>query len=408
LEASVEGKQNKISKLKIELDGLKEDNREEIKARDKRVRELEKLKSQDDLNDLQETCLSEEAVLIHSIKVKETAIGQSFEGLTECPLCGNEVDSSIQSTWEDEIDDMKKELNEVRIKLDNISESIKLRKNLEKTIEKSKADIRQIASEADSIRKSGSSLTKELEVEKSEMIKAQNKFLSIESEVSGFQDVMDKIQEMDEVLEENHTKVGAQEQTVIHLREQYKKSVDHEREVKKLKDVIETNEEKIKSYKLVKDGFSRYAIPVQLLRNLRNAIEKRATRVFKEFGNGQIKIIDTDGSKSGIEFVLEDENGQRNYKVLSAGEKVMVFVAIRVALTDIVSKARDHKVNFLILDEVAGSLSPNKRESLTRLINKLLRTYFPQVFMVSHVELRDIFNKTLFVEKKNGVSHVQN
>jgi DNA repair exonuclease SbcCD ATPase subunit len=177
--------------------------------------------------------------------------------------------------------------------------------------------------------------------------------------------------------------------------------------VSAMKDAVAVNTEKMLAYKLVADAFSRYAIPVQLLRNLRTAIERRATSIYQYFTAGVIRIDDVEGARPGVEFVLYDEMGARSYKALSTGEKVMVFLAIRVAITQIINASRNNKVEFLILDEIAGNLSPTKRDALTKLINSLLRKFFSQIFMVSHVELRDIFNETLHVKKINGVSRVK-
>jgi len=114
-----------------------------------------------------------------------------------------------------------------------------------------------------------------------------------------------------------------------------------------------------------------------------------------------------DGAKPGLEFMLYDEMGARSYKALSIGEKVMVYLAIRVAISQIINANKNNKIDFLILDEIAGNLSQTRREALTKLTNSLLRKFFTQVFMVSHVDLRDIFNETLSVTKVNGISKVE-
>ena len=85
----------------------------------------------------------------------------------------------------------------------------------------------------------------------------------------------------------------------------------------------------------------------------------------------------------------------------------MFFVAIRVAIAQIVAEDNPITVDYLVLDEVMGNLSPKRRDDLVRLINKVLRKLFPQVIMVSHTEMRDIFSQTIRVSVENDVSKLE-
>ena len=51
-------------------------------------------------------------------------------------------------------------------------------------------------------------------------------------------------------------------------------------------------------------------------------------------------------------------------------DKVEMNPESKAALMQIINATKDNKIDFLILDEVAGNLSPNRREALTKLINK--------------------------------------
>jgi len=88
------------------------------------------------------------------------------------------------------------------------------------------------------------------------------------------------------------------------------------------------------------------------------------------------------------------------------GEKVMFFISIRVAIAQIVAEDSPITVDFLVLDEVLGNLSPKRRDDLVRLINKTLRKVFPQLILVTHTTMPDIFDKTIEVSMRNDVSSV--
>ncbi len=351
-------------------------------------------------------CVPKRATFVAWIDLRETAIKESVSGEGDCPLCGAKLEGHSVDRWQREINTIGTQATRMTHKIDLLKKELDAIRTMEKNLENTKRALKSTLDEVDMITEEGKAKKKETDSAKAELTKADARLLKISNELSTYGETMNRIHEIDEALQIKHTEIGSEDRNIIQLKKELTEQKDRLKLIKAKEKIRAEIDDKAQAFKLVKDGFSRYAIPVQLLRKLRDAIERRASRIYQEFGAGLIRIIDTEGARPGIEFVLEDENGQREYKVLSAGEKVMVFISIRIALTDIVRKARDNRVNFLILDEVAGNLDPGKREDLTRLINKLLRTYFPQVFMVSHVALRDIFNTTLRVRKQGGVSAV--
>jgi DNA repair exonuclease SbcCD ATPase subunit len=127
--------------------------------------------------------------------------------------------------------------------------------------------------------------------------------------------------------------------------------------------------------------------------------------VYQEFDNGTIEVREVeDRGKPGIEFYLIDRKGERTFGQLSAGEKVMFFISIRVAIAQIVAAKKNVQIDYLVLDEAMGNLSEKRRDDLIRVVNKVLRKLFPQVLMVSHTEMRDIFSQTIKVSAENGIS----
>ena len=67
--------------------------------------------------------------------------------------------------------------------------------------------------------------------------------------------------------------------------------------------------------------------------------------------------------KPGVQFFLSDRKGQRTFNQLSEGEKVMFFVSVRVAIAQIIAED-GVSIDYLILDEAMGNLSPKRRDDL--------------------------------------------
>ena len=155
-------------------------------------------------------------------------------------------------------------------------------------------------------------------------------------------------------------------------------------------------------------AWSRYGIPMELMRNTMRTIAEVSTDVYREFDDGRITVEEVeDRGKPGVEFYLSDRRGRRTFSQLSAGEKVMFFVSVRVAVSEIAARNGARKADFLVLDEAMGNLSPRRRDDLVRLINKVLRKRYPQVIMVSHTVMRDIFTETVQVTADGGVSTLE-
>jgi len=405
LKRSIVKTSRRIVDLKSEYSELKDESKELIKRRGELEDTINSSQSLDYLKEVIDNLTNNRAVLSNMVKLKSDALSNDVDGT--CPVCDSKLSEHSKEDWAADVDRMKAEIKNIDVDINRHKDMMLQLESATYEMSKVKMRIEFSMKEEDRIVQTGKEWKKDLQVYKADLKKLETKFLNIEEELVSFSSEVDKLHKCDSDLEDIHSMIGALEQKIIIAKEKIESDKAKRKTIRGFERELKAWNKELQALNLVKEAFSRYAIPVQLLRAIREAIEKRASRIYREFSNGRISIIDTEGARPGIEFVLEDETGQRAYKVLSMGEKVMMFIAVRIALTDIVNSSVNNRIQFLILDEVTGNLDPDMRNSLTSLINKLLRTYFPQVFMVSHVTLRDIFTRTFHVEKTNGVSHVQ-
>lgn len=363
---------------------------------------LENTESKDSLQEKLSLLIAEKAKAEASIAIYSSA--GAVESTGKCPLCGQDITEDCSSTWEKNIEKLNDRIDEIRKESVELKSTIEAVAGLTRKLAKINDDMKGNLEDKEEAQDILNDTTKELEKSTADLNKYESRMKAIRTSLKEFDSLVQTIADVDKSIMEYTRKQGIYAQSISDLKKKIEKCSENNSKVDSLVKSIEQNTKKMLAYRQVADAFSRYAIPVQLLRNLRTALERRATIIYQYFTSGIIKIDDIEGSRPGVEFVLYDENGARSYKALSTGEKVMVFLAIRVALTQIINATKNNKVDFLVLDEVTGNLSPTKRASLTKLINSLLRKFFTQVFMVSHVELRDIFNESIYVEKKNGIS----
>jgi len=218
------------------------------------------------------------------------------------------------------------------------------------------------------------------------------------------QSILDVSGEIDVYKARKNTTIGQMSQIKQHL----KRNKSARKTIQDAKRMMAKCRKEMVAANLLKEAWNRYGIPLKLIERLGQRLEERASAVYREFDNGRIEVREVeDRGKPGIQFYLVDRKGDRTFNQLSMGEKVMFFIAIRVAIAQIVAADSPITVDYLILDEAMGNLSPKRRDDLVRLINKVLRKIFPQVIMVSHTEMRDIFSQTIKITAENEVSQVE-
>ena len=97
-------------------------------------------------------------------------------------------------------------------------------------------------------------------------------------------------------------------------------------------------------------------------------------------------------------------DGDTRKRVISGGEEDVVALCLRLALSELIQERQGHPMSLLILDEVFGSLDPERRQSvLDRLV--ALRPRFQQILVISHIEeINQVADRCLYV-RHDPVTH---
>jgi exonuclease SbcC len=128
----------------------------------------------------------------------------------------------------------------------------------------------------------------------------------------------------------------------------------------------------------------------------------------------------TEGKYDRIEF--DDDYGIRVFDgdedfpmdEFSGGERDVIALCARLALSRIVGSRANRPLSFLVLDEVFGSLDRDRRANLMSTLTQLSGTAeaFSQLFIISHVDdvrqAPDINEVWRISESSDGVSHLEN
>jgi exonuclease SbcC len=113
----------------------------------------------------------------------------------------------------------------------------------------------------------------------------------------------------------------------------------------------------------------------------------------------QKQLKSRDGLAETLDIRIIDGVGERPYENFSGGEQFRVNFAIRLALSQVLSKRAGARLQTLVIDEGFGSQDPSGRQRLVEAINTI-QNDFARILVITHVdELRDAFPTRIEVEK---------
>jgi exonuclease SbcC len=111
-------------------------------------------------------------------------------------------------------------------------------------------------------------------------------------------------------------------------------------------------------------------------------------------------------------YGIEVFDGDECFKLegFSGGERDVVALCARLAMSELVGSSALRPPRFLVLDEVFGSLDSERRSQLLETLGSLAYgDHFQQMFIISHVDdvqQSPVMNEAWTIEERAGVSHV--
>lgn len=343
-----------------------------------------------------------------SLELKSSALDVPAD-TAECPLCGQSITQEIIAAWSDAVGELESKLKELNGDAVQTESDITFVDILKEEVSGWAQETKALLESTKKMEGRIKIINRDLSKIEGERKKKDDRFIflveKLGEEYQGLQKSIETVSgDIDECQERKHTTLGQ----ISQIKQSLKKNTVARKVILDSKKLMGQARKDMVAANLLKKAWSRYGIPLQLIERLNQRIAARASDVYQEFDNGRVEVREIeDRGKPGIQFFLVDRKGDRTFNQLSMGEKVMFFISVRVAIAQIVAADTSITVDYVILDEAMGNLSPKRRDDLIRLINKVLRKIFPQLILVSHTEMRDIFLQTLRFTAENDVSTLE-
>jgi exonuclease SbcC len=183
-----------------------------------------------------------------------------------------------------------------------------------------------------------------------------------------------------------------------------------------LKTEMDTREKEMKGfeadrpvYQALEEAFK--AIPYMLISRGMGIIENIANEILSMISSSGLRVKietvrmakSTKRMRDEIHLTVSDQDGEKEYKFLSGGEKLRVGLAVRLAISEALAHRRGTRVESLIADEPFGPLDIEGIEDMKECMRKL-KERFSFMCVITHIErAQDIFPAQITFKKgKNG------
>ncbi|MEI6427969.1 MAG: SMC family ATPase [Pseudanabaena sp. ELA607] len=127
-----------------------------------------------------------------------------------------------------------------------------------------------------------------------------------------------------------------------------------------------------------------------LTAQIRPQLSQNASVFLNQLTQGRYDTLEIDDKYN---IILMD-HGQPK-PVISGGEEDVVNLALRLAVSQMITERTGKPFSLLILDEVFGSLDDDRKDNVLNLLNAL-ETQFEQIFLITHVDsIKDSLNNII-------------
>jgi len=203
-----------------------------------------------------------------------------------------------------------------------------------------------------------------------------------------------KNKEVNDLSGKKHSITGQLEQLTHSLKELHEKEESFQKLEKELKGIKDF----VKLLKFIRDTYGKDGVQKQLRNISRPLIEEKTRDLFERF-NFEYTDIQLDNEYN---ISIFGPAGESNLDMISGGEKIAVALALRLAITQVLS---GNNLELIMLDEPTVHLDSYRRQELIDLLKRM--SILPQMIIVTHdPDLEEAADNVLRLEKESGESSV--
>jgi len=317
--------------------------------------------------------------------------------VAQCPTCQNELTKEHYN----EIGNLDLEINEKQNKLDYVKKQITVIQGLRNDYQ----NYQQKTLDFDKAKERTNVFLAEHKSKFANINPANIKMLLIEKKK-----LNTELTAIIKESKENQKKIEGNLNRIVDLRGEVK-------QMKKLEKDIGEFEIEIDHISKAKELVRRFVTEYMVVKRLVKNIALTTNKYIKDFTSGQYSdlTIDLSGTKkTGLSLKIRDNfNGVlESIEVLSGGDKTALGNALRLAISELMSKIRptkespkkNPKIDILLLDEPLAALDETRRE---RILKHLIKSkIFSQIFLITHTSIPADINAHKIIVSKDHTTGI--
>ncbi len=343
--------------------------------------------------------------------------------IAQCPTCQNELTKEHYNEMimkftndinlnQEKIDSITKiltnfdkEIKPLQNKLDKIKRNITIYHGLKddfQNYEKYESESRKIEMELKIFLSKNGTKFKDSRIEGIKKLSVEKEKFSTELKA-----LLNDLKEKQIKLQNNQERIGKLQNEIQKMKDLAKKIGEYEVDIDHIN----------KAKEFVRRFVTEYMVVKRLVKNIALTTDK----YIKDFTSGQYSdlLLDLSGTrKTGLSLRIRDNyNGEyESTEILSGGDRTALGIALRLAISELMSTIRptkdsprrNPKVDFLLLDEPLAALDETRREQILKHLIK--SKSFSQIFLITHTTIpQDISTSKIVVEKdlSTGISRAK-
>jgi len=356
----------------------------------------------------------------------------------KCPTCGQLINQDqkqkVKAEYLEEQRKLKLQISEIKTTLEETAIE-KLKKEISATSlnDGRYKEILQKLSELSSLQEKREKLIAAeatLESEKKVVLELRELFTNKRSQIEKLDEEVKKLPSLSSDLDNIIIQVNKKEFELSTLRGEEKEArnilgavtqlISRVEQIEKV--VIQKKDEKSALLK-EKDNFEELAlafgkkgIQAMIIETAIPEIEDEANSLLGKLTNDRMKvtfetqretktkIAGADGEKAHgivetLDIIISDEMGERPYENYSGGEQFRVNIAIRLALSKLLTRRAGAKLQFLVIDEGFGTQDAEGRTKVVEVLDTI-KNDFEKILVITHLEeLKEEFPVRIEVNK---------
>ena len=339
--------------------------------------------------------------------------------VAQCPTCQNELTkehyNEMVSEFNKEIEISQEKVKSITKIIEKLDLDIKVKKKKLEIIKKQITVIQGLRKDYQSYQQKATDFDKAKEKTTIFLAEHKSKFTNISPAnikilSSEKKSLITELNAITKETTENQRKITSNFKEISDLNEEIKFMNKLEREIGEIEIEIDHIN---KAKEFVRRFVTEYMVVKRLVKNIAMVTNK----YIKNFTSGQYSdlLIDLTGTKkTGLSLKIKDNfNGvHESVEVLSGGDKTALGIALRLAISELMSKIRptkespkkNPKIDILLLDEPLAALDETRRE---RILEHLIKSKtFSQIFLITHTSIPASINTHKIVVSKDHTTGI--